>query len=606
MSVDFTQIINNFLTAELGEDVRGSLVEIAEAVQDAINSQLNIVTTDLSDADSNSAIQAKVVGDLIYDGRDSIDNTPRVITYFSGGSELASLDDMPAWSMFSALGSVLQALLPEDFPGTLASGITYVIVKLAIGRSQGAYIYEIFNLPRTRIWGGYSTFSAPTEITWGIINQPADAGLTVAGAPADAAATGGRIATLEADVNAIFPYFDDAAVECYTDFEYFTGWYNNDGTIGTSGRRTQPLKIRGGQTYYLTDAANTSCLGAFLDRHGNWIAPLRGATASNPDIVVITPSYVGGENTYDPDQAARDEPDTSYYPAGNYMTLYKFTAPTNAAYFVFNTFSTANAVGYKQSVCSKPIFMVNGSGNIVIPSTDAAYQKYKNKKLCFIGPSTVMINRLYRKNANGDMVSPTTVYGYIAGMQEYLKPFFADVIGLGYSDAAYAYGRGSATGRCSIYTRICGGEENFVKDGVEYGYGVDEKDLSAYDVFVLWASGNGLTAATAGTYTDTEKTTYCGATRLIIEKIRSDNPEAEIYVGNFITQTSADPTTRGAVNVELRKMAEDMSFHIVDLEHYGGYTPETNPYFRYDDHGHPNNRGSRKNGLLLRKEILGF
>ena len=53
MSVDFSEIIDNFLTAELGEEVRGSLVEIAEALEAAINSQLNTVTSDLNDPDAN-------------------------------------------------------------------------------------------------------------------------------------------------------------------------------------------------------------------------------------------------------------------------------------------------------------------------------------------------------------------------------------------------------------------------------------------------------------------------------------------------------------------------------------------------------------------------
>lgn len=62
MSVDFSAIIENFLTAELGEEVRGSLVAIAEALEDAINSQLLMVTSDLTDPDANTAAQAAVVG----------------------------------------------------------------------------------------------------------------------------------------------------------------------------------------------------------------------------------------------------------------------------------------------------------------------------------------------------------------------------------------------------------------------------------------------------------------------------------------------------------------------------------------------------------------
>lgn len=73
MSVDFSQIIENFLTAELGEEVRGSLVEIARALQAAINSQMAFVTDDLSSPDPNagivaSALKALFDKTLIYRG----------------------------------------------------------------------------------------------------------------------------------------------------------------------------------------------------------------------------------------------------------------------------------------------------------------------------------------------------------------------------------------------------------------------------------------------------------------------------------------------------------------------------------------------------------
>ena len=43
MSVDFSSIIENFLTAELGEEVRGSLVAIAEALEDVFGESLHTV-----------------------------------------------------------------------------------------------------------------------------------------------------------------------------------------------------------------------------------------------------------------------------------------------------------------------------------------------------------------------------------------------------------------------------------------------------------------------------------------------------------------------------------------------------------------------------------
>ena len=65
MSVDFSTIIQNFLTAELGEEVRDSLVAIAQALQDAINAQLLTVDPDLNDTSPNAAAQSAVVGSLL-------------------------------------------------------------------------------------------------------------------------------------------------------------------------------------------------------------------------------------------------------------------------------------------------------------------------------------------------------------------------------------------------------------------------------------------------------------------------------------------------------------------------------------------------------------
>lgn len=59
--VDFSAIINDFLTAELGEDVRDSLVAIARALEEAINAQLTTVTTDVNNEDANTALRVRTL-----------------------------------------------------------------------------------------------------------------------------------------------------------------------------------------------------------------------------------------------------------------------------------------------------------------------------------------------------------------------------------------------------------------------------------------------------------------------------------------------------------------------------------------------------------------
>ena len=71
MSVDFSPEINNFMNAELGEAVRGSLVDIAKALETAINSQL--ITVDPTLTESGQGADAAITGEEIGNLTDGID-----------------------------------------------------------------------------------------------------------------------------------------------------------------------------------------------------------------------------------------------------------------------------------------------------------------------------------------------------------------------------------------------------------------------------------------------------------------------------------------------------------------------------------------------------
>lgn len=62
-NVDFTEQINDFRSAKYGKDVRDSLIEIAEATEDAINNQL--ITVDDTLTESGQGADAKKTGDEI-------------------------------------------------------------------------------------------------------------------------------------------------------------------------------------------------------------------------------------------------------------------------------------------------------------------------------------------------------------------------------------------------------------------------------------------------------------------------------------------------------------------------------------------------------------
>lgn len=100
-NVDFSAIINDFLTAELGEDVRDSLVAIARALQEAINAQLISVTSDLTSTDANAALSVKALADILY-GYFSTDRTkltPSVNSHFDlsglGDDETFDVKNLP-------------------------------------------------------------------------------------------------------------------------------------------------------------------------------------------------------------------------------------------------------------------------------------------------------------------------------------------------------------------------------------------------------------------------------------------------------------------------------------------------------------------------------
>jgi len=94
MSVDFSGIIDNFLTAELGEDVRGSLVEIARALEAAINSQLNTVTSDLTDTDPNTALRVETIANILFGGSDHANKTPWIANHYNAQIESGGTFDI--------------------------------------------------------------------------------------------------------------------------------------------------------------------------------------------------------------------------------------------------------------------------------------------------------------------------------------------------------------------------------------------------------------------------------------------------------------------------------------------------------------------------------
>ena len=356
------------------------------------------------------------------------------------------------------------------------------------------------------------------------------------------------------------------AFELYTDFDYEAGWYNINGTLYAtdSQRHTNLIPIRPDTQYYMGyKVAGNSSYGAFFDENGAWVAPLK-------DEDFIEYSY----------KTPNGDPTSSLI---NYVKLYTFTSPANAAFFSFNISENAGNT-YRLYLSSKPIFALTGTGNYVIGKDDALYQKWKDKKLCVIGSSNTMIDRLYREG---------NINQYVVGFQEYLYPYFKEFDSYGYSSASWhKYDIEDGASVRSIYSRIV----------------TDQLDLSGYDVFVLLQSGNHLTLNNIGSVDSPsdlgDATTYVGGMRQVIDYIYSQNPQALVFVSGIRWRTGY--TLGYACNEEVKKMANYISCPYIDLWSDLGINQYNIELYSYDGGNHCNQLGNKLIGEAIRKAIIGI
>lgn len=365
---------------------------------------------------------------------------------------------------------------------------------------------------------------------------------------------------------------EDTGFELYTEFIREDMWWNNNGGLISSRpdlKHCSPIRIRPNTQYFQGyKILGNTCYGAFFDKEGNWIAPLK-------DEDFIEYSY----------KTPNGDPTSSLT---NYVKLYTFTSPAGAYYFSYNMALDSSAgYPYRNYVASKPLFMLSNTGNYIINKNDALYQRYKDKKLCVFGASAVMIDRLFRDGSNNDFNQ------YVVGWQEYLYPYFDTVDSYGYSSASWRkYDVEDGASVRSIYSRIV----------------TDQLDLSGYDVYILCASGNALTASTIGSVSSPSDLgdvgTYVGAMRQVIDYIYSQNPLAEIYVTNLTS--TGDNTTRMTCNDEVKNMAHLVSCPYIDLFQDTCINAYNRTLYSYDGGNHMNQLGNQIVGLAHRKAIIGI
>ena len=606
---------------------------------------------------AGAAADSKTVGDTIYDGRDKSTNVPAVTTRFTGLASLTDMRDMPNNSWGLLTGSEIEAIAGPNLPsGFLAAGQSYVVEKRQYIAISSLRSYFIYTSTKATMLGGWATTG---NISWMVINAPLDTALTSTTAAAQGKAAGDAIAQVRSDVfdaiyrtrnqsintarvmvqytgdgsaltdlrdlppdsywiatgttiaskmNGVFPWtlgsgsmrvekISNAATDTsftykilsfagatqyigwvagsgniswyhpvypakvnddsdlfrytYTTFDWSTGEWQSDGTLSGTGRHSQMLQIKNSDTIYLghRDANSTHTIyGAFFDAGGRFISNLTRSMMS-------TASY--------------DSPNGISGTLSNYVTIYKFTSPSGAVYLSINE-QTDPDYSYRTFISNVLCFPYTGSGNVVLHKGDP---RYTGQKLCIIGASNIMIDRWYR----------SALSQYVCGFQEYLTPYFSEIKSLGYSERSWC---------------------DYIKQGNNYrgfyNYIVtDAVDLSGYDVFILWASSNGVGIVTPSTYDSTDPTTYFGALNGVIDYILTANPYAKIILPTFGTNNPLyDPFL-----TEYDKLSKDGGFELLDMRNVG-ISLDRKPDFTYDG-THQNQIGNLTTGLYLRRQIVG-
>ena len=533
----------------------------------------------------------------------------------SASANTEKLTAMPGGTYYTFDGNSLSALVSASFPFTITSAGYYTVKCFTTNASVGTKYVSVEARNGAKLAYGFTLTTHLDTFAWAdrSWNDSVQETPTV-------------LAKHMQDTSPVF--------ELYTEYETYEGWWKNDGTVSTSNTypRSELLPIRGDTDYYLGYAPGNNVVGVYFDKAGNYIGYIFGSAQGYPtrDVAVVSPSYDGGDDTYIVDQADTTALGRSLYPTTSFAKLYRIHSPANAAYISLNCPTTWTS-GHKCFIASKDMYVVRDSGNVVLYANDPVYRKYKGKKLCMIGPSTYMINRLYETGKDVEITSDTekaalgmestdTVYhahvvsdtvrnGYVMGLQEYLKPYFDTVKAFGYSGASYAYGRGAVTHVPSIYTQICGGTETYTRDGVEYSVTIsDTPDLSGYDIFILPSNGNGLSSDTLGSITDAVNTTYLGAINLLCSAIKTQNPRAKIYLGMSSVTTMAAGTARTlreTLNTNIRQIAERDGYGIMPVADMPTQNTDNKNLYRYDG-THSNVDGNFESGMMYRRTLLGF
>ena len=402
---------------------------------------------------------------------------------------------------------------------------------------------------------------------------------------------------------------EDAEDYVLTNFQELAYWWGEDG-LNTSGNpdlavHTELIPVKPGQVLYTFGEPGSKYRGAYFNRARKWIAPMVYPFSEEAGVGIEKYTYPHANVAINNSML--------------YAAMYKITIPDNVYYASFNLRTRANATyGGCQSVSTMPIAAATNSGNYVWRYGDAKRARKRDKKLYLIGQSSTGIDRALRpiydyKTQSGKGTQP------IIGYQEYLIPYYKQVVSLGFAGVSYIYDEQSEN--ASAYEQI-----------VNKRYtGATDNNLADADEVVVFVGTNGVDGDTIGDVTDTTTTTLCGAINSLLDHIFTINSvsytpgEGEaawtkhpvtVYLGTYDDKRPPDNTGWDVIrqaNAKIREIAAARRIPLIDSEMESGvnfrnvqflnYDTDSNLYYGYGMHY--NNDGNRIVGQYLVEKLIG-
>lgn len=363
--------------------------------------------------------------------------------------------------------------------------------------------------------------------------------------------------------------FSDKLLYWYTASGALTPGINPDLTLYHS----KPVRINESDYIYISSLnTSTACVGAWLDKYGEWLAPI-----SPEDFELV--EYKKG---YSP---------TSY----NFAPLYRTQAPASAAFISWNLRLITEAQAYEQYIANVPVLVNANFPDMRFNESDPTYAALHDKKVCVIGPSTVYLDRAQVPALNNQA---------LCSWLEYLRPFCETVDNFSVNGGAWRNVSYTANGVTypSIYQKIV----------------AERADISGYDIYILAESPNCIDyidtdqsrrpgAYIGNTASDTPDT-YVGALHATIDYIYSLNPDAQIfnmtipYKGTYYTSTTRKIDTDYA-NTMIAAFSRKLGVPVIDIAAGLGCNDNTVSTLTYDGI-HWNQYGSRVFGLYALSAIV--